>query len=104
MAGMRDHFHFHHDIVANASRLVHHLHKRCLACACTAFELCRLQNHMKTWKHEGQQTCSCSAKRVRLQLPGQLALHASGTGMALRGSTACTTGWTTSRRSSRTTS
>ena len=29
MAGMRDHFHFHHDIVANASRLVHHLHKRC---------------------------------------------------------------------------
>lgn len=28
MAGMRDHFHFHHDIVANASRIVHHLHKR----------------------------------------------------------------------------
>lgn len=29
MGGMRDHFHFHRDIVANASRIVHHIRQRC---------------------------------------------------------------------------
>ncbi len=27
-AGLRDHFHYHRDIVANASRLAHHLHRK----------------------------------------------------------------------------
>lgn len=56
MAGMRDHFHFHHDIVANASRIVHHLHKRC-----AVFDLCPF------WKGASeplQHICHCGFRAL----------------------------------------